>query len=121
MSGYYKYENPLEKGYKSFKLTKKQHNSLFEHRQIRWIDKYEYFYNGKDIIIHKFYSIPCVILSTLLFPLGIFSNGYSEAKDDLNRLYHQKERCSFSSDNVWYTNPIYNKIMEIININEKRK
>lgn len=117
----YKYENPLDNGYKRFKLTKKQHNSLFEHRQIRWIDKYEYFYNDKDIIIHKFYSFSCMILSTLLFPLGVLSNGFSEAKDDIHRIWHQKERGSFTSDNVWYTNPIYNKIMEIIDSNEKRK
>lgn len=30
----YVYNNPLDDGYKKFKLTKQQHNKLFKYRQI---------------------------------------------------------------------------------------
>ena len=119
MENKYKYENPLDLGYKSFKLTRKQHNAIFEHRQIRWFDKYEYYYDDKQIILHKFYSFSAVILSTVAFPIGIFINGYSEAKDDLSRMWHQKERGSFISDPVRYKTTKYNKIIDIINHGRK--
>jgi len=32
----YIYKNPLENGYKQFKLTRKQHNKLFKHIKFKW-------------------------------------------------------------------------------------
>jgi hypothetical protein len=52
----YEYINPLNKGFKKFKLNKKQHNSFFKYRQTRWFDRYEYYYNEQEIEINRFYN-----------------------------------------------------------------
>lgn len=113
----YVYVNPVEIGYKKFKLTRKNHNLLFKHRQMKWYNKYEYYYNENNIIIHKFATIPYIILCTLLLPVAIFISGYSDVMYDLKRLYNQKKSGSFTSDNVWKypDNPeFYNKIIDKI-------
>lgn len=113
----YKYTNPIENGYKQFKLTKKDHNLLFEHRKMKWYNRYEYYYNENEVIIQRFATIPFIISCTLLFPVGIFMTGYSDALYELKRLYNQKKYGSFSSDNIWKypENPeFYNRIIEKI-------
>lgn len=113
----YVYKNPIDDGYKKFRLSKKQHNQIFKHRQIRWTDRYEYYYNDKHIILHKFYNPLCVVLNTLFFPIAILINGIINIKDgwkELKSLYHQKQSGSFSTDNVWNKSETYNKIMNII-------
>ena len=113
----YVYRNPLDNGYKKFKLSKKQHNQIFKYRQIKWIDKYEYYYNDRQIILHKFYNPLSVAINTLLFPISILANGYLHFKDcwkDLKSLYHQKQCGSFISDSISNGTDTYNKIMDII-------
>ena len=65
----YIYKNPLDEGYKKFKLTKKQHNQLFKHKQIKWLDKYEYYINEDGVILHRFYNWKVIILNTIFFPI----------------------------------------------------
>lgn len=113
----YVYKDPLKNGYKRFKLSKRQHNQILKHRQIKWIDKYEYYYNDKHIILHKFYNPLCVGLNTLFFPLSVLINGFKNIKEcwrDLMSLYHQKTSGSFVTDNIWNKSETYNKVMEVI-------
>jgi hypothetical protein len=120
MKSEYVYKNPVDNGYKKFKLSKKQHNQLFKHRQIRWIDRYEYYYNDKHVLLHKFYSPLVVILNTLLFPVTVLLNGivhFKECWKDLKSTYHQKKSGSFVSDNIWCSSETYDKIMDIIKNN----
>jgi hypothetical protein len=117
----YIYKNPLDNGYKKFKLSKKVHNQLFKHRQIKWIDRYEYYYNDKQIILHNFYNPLAIILNTIMFPISVLLNGIINIKEcwlDLKKSYNQKKYGSFSSDSIYNSSDIYKKIMDIIN--EKR-
>ena len=59
----YVYQDPLTKGYKQFKLSRKQHNKLFEHRQIKWFDKYKYYYNDNSILLHRYYNLLFIVLN----------------------------------------------------------
>ena len=111
----YIYINLLDKGYKQFKLTSKQHNSFFKYRKKKWYHRYEYYYNDKQIILHRFSTIPVIILETLLFPIHIFMVGFSEAKSTVGSLYNEKERGHFVSDNISYKSELYSQIVEIIN------
>lgn len=114
----YIYKNPIDNGYTQFKLSKKQHNQLFEYRQIKWYDRYEYYYNDKLVEIHKFCNNAFIIVSTLLFPFAVLFYGIGNIKKcwhDFKELYHQKRTGSFSSDNINYKSEKYKKIMEIIN------
>ena len=113
----YIYRNPLDQGYKQFKLTKKQHNKIFEHRQIKWHNKYEYYYNDRKILLYKFYNWKVIIFSTIIFPIFILIGGlinFKEIIDDYKRLYNQKKYGSFSSDSVENDSNIYNEVMKII-------
>lgn len=119
----YKYVNPLDNGYKKFKLSKKTHNKLFEHRQIKWYDKYEYYYNDKRIIMHRFYNPLAIILNTLFFPITILVHGLINTKEcwlDLKKSYNQKKYGTFSSDDINNNkSDIYNQILNIIKTNKK--
>jgi len=113
----YIYNNPLDRGYKQFYLTKKQHNKLFEHRKIKWHDKYEYYYNNHCILLHRFYNSKAIILSTILLPIIILMEGLANVKEtmyDYKRLFNQKKCGSFFGDNIWNNTDMYNEVMKVI-------
>lgn len=113
----YKYKCPTEYGFTKFKLTKRQHNSLFKYRQIKWNDKYEYYYNNQSVILHNFTSNSAVVLSTILFPVLVLFAGLSNFKKcikELKELYNQKEYGAFVRDDIHFDSNKYNEIMKII-------
>ncbi len=115
----YVYRNPLDNGYKKFKLSKKQHNEIFKRRKIKWIDRYEYYYDDKQILLHKFYNPLVVGLSTLLFPNTVLFQGIANIKEcwkDLKSLYNQKKTGSFIGDSISYKTETYDKVMDIIKL-----
>lgn len=117
MTKEYIYKNPLENGYKQFKLTTKQHNSLFPNRPKKWYNKFEYYYNDKRIILHKFSNKLAIFLNTLLFPIYLLIHGlikFKEIKNELKELYNQKKYGTFSSDNIECKSELYQKVMKLI-------
>ena len=111
----YKYVNPIDKGYKEFKLTKQQHNEFFQYRKIAWCHKYEYYYNEHRIIVHRFINWKGILFATLTFPVVVLLNGVANFKEiwkELTDLYNQKETGSFDSDSV--RGDRYEKIMKLI-------
>lgn len=113
----YVYKNPLDQGYKQFKLTKKQHNELFQYRKKDWKRKFEYYYNDNYVILHLFASKRAIIANTIMFPIIVLINGFGNMKEIVNEfkgLYQSKRYGGFSSDSVWHESEIYNKIMKII-------
>lgn len=113
----YHYSNPVDRGFTKFKLTKRQHNKLLKYRQMNWHDKYEYYYNDKEIIFHRLDNWKVIILTTLLFPVIVLLHGlvnFKEAWRDLKRLYKQKQSGSFVGDSVSNSSEKYDEIMEII-------
>ena len=116
----YEYKNPIDQGYKQFHLTKSQHNKLFEHRQIKWHDKYEYYYNDKEIIMHNYNNWKSITLYTLAFPILLIYHGLSNIKEtisDYKELFNQKKYGSFVSDSVYKDKNkecLYEEIMKVI-------
>ncbi len=114
----YVYKNPLNNGYKKFKLSRKQHNQLFQYRQIKWYDKYEYYYNDHEILLHKFSNVLGIVVATILFPADVLFQGLFNIKeccDELISLYNQKKYGSYIPDCISKGSPMYTEIMEIIN------
>ena len=117
MGDYNKNVELEEIGYTKFYLTKKQHNSFFIHRQI-WYDKYEYYFNEKEIILHRYYSLLAKLAQTILFPLFIIIEGYGNAKITLKRTWYQKEHHSYISDNLTCKHENFIIIMRMIKLNK---
>lgn len=123
----YTYDDPLERGYKKFEMTKKQHNHLFPNRKRKWNTTYEYFYNEQRVILHQFSSKKAIIMTTLLFPVLILFAGLSNFKEAINEmkwLYNEKKYGKFSSD--WISKGQHRKgdnekYFEIISVIEQGK
>lgn len=97
----YTYDDPLERGYKQFKLTKKQHNILFPKRKRDWKTRYEYYYNKDRVIMQCFTSHTAIIVTTLLFPILILFAGlynFKEAILEMKWMYNEKKYGKFSED-----------------------
>ncbi|HEY8805270.1 MAG TPA: hypothetical protein VIM42_09250 [Clostridium sp.] len=114
----YIYKDPRDRGLIKFKISKKQHNSIFKHRKITWRDKYEYYYDDKEIIMHRFVKMPLIFLAVLLFPVIVLMTGIlniKEAFTDVKKSLNQKKYGGFSSDQLWYNTEPYKAMMKIIN------
>ncbi|QNR65383.1 hypothetical protein IAQ67_15935 [Paenibacillus peoriae] len=112
----YIYNNPLERGYKQFKLSKKQHNHLFPKRKKKWNTRYEYYYNDKRIIVQHFTSYLAIALTTIMFPVLILFAGLSNFKEaitEMKHLYFEKKYGKFYED--WINSEIHQKDNKIIN------
>lgn len=113
----YIYKSPLDSGHIQFALTKKQHNELFPKRQVKWGDRYEYYYNDYHILLHCFSNWKVKILGTLLFPVNILVFGVANYKEILNeykRMYNEKKHGSFVENHVSSGTEKYDEIMKLI-------
>lgn len=115
----YTYENPVDHGYKRFKLSRKDHNNLFPNRKISFLSqlrfKYEYYYSDSFIKIQKFITIPYIMLATVLAPIAFIFYGIANFKELVNeykRVYNQKKYGSFMSDTIWSTSSVYKTIKQ---------
>jgi len=114
----YKYKNPLDDGYKQFKLTKKQHNKLFKYRQIKWCDRYEYYYNEQEIIMHRYVNLMAIIIETLLFPIYVLLHGFVNIKElnkEYKEIFNQKKYGAFVGDSISRESDTYQKVIDVIN------
>lgn len=119
----YTYENPLEHGYKRFKLSRKEHNNLFPNRKISFLSqlsfKYEYYYSDSFIKIQKFITISYITLATVLAPIAFIFYGivnFKELATEYKRVYNQKKYGSFMSDTIWSTSTVYKAIKQLKNL-----
>lgn len=113
----YKYKNPIDRGFKKVKFTKKQHNELFPRRKIRFGEKYEYYLSDRWLELYCFYGIPIIILNTLLFPILILLHGLTNIKEvfkDVISLYNQKDKGSFTSDSIPSSSDLYKRALKIL-------
>jgi hypothetical protein len=117
MSEKWEYKSPLNKGYKKFKLTKKQHNRIFKYRQKRWHNKFEYYYQDNGwILVHEFDNFISIVFETFLsLTIGIFMLGIPQVCKNLKRSWNQKKYGRFSSEHIRKSDSAYSKIMSIIN------
>lgn len=118
----YVYQSPIDKGYKQFKLTKKEHNKLFKRRKKKWCDRYEYYYNDRAIILRRFCNLQGIIFEIILFPVHLLLHGLFNFKEIIREyrgLFNQKKYGSFSSDYVHKGSNTYREVMRIVNKKEK--
>lgn len=114
----YKYESPIDRGYKRFYLSRRLHNQLFPLYKTRWYRSYEYYWSEHDIRIDVFVSNLGIALETFGFPVNILLNGLMNTKEifrSIRKLYGQKESGSFYSWNIWNDSETYRKVMEVVN------
>ncbi|WP_336761318.1 hypothetical protein [Paenibacillus sp. USHLN196] len=97
----YTYRNPVDRGYKQFKLSKKQHNYLFPKRKKKWNARYEYYYSDERVIMQQLSSYSAIVLTTVLFPVLILFAGLSNFKEaitEMKWLFNEKKYGKFSED-----------------------
>lgn len=107
------YKHPLERGFVQFKVPKKDHNEIFEHRQIKWTCRYEYFISENSIEMHKYISLRAKLVNVLLYPLNLILYGLSSFKDvndDFYKIWFQRKTASYSSDYISKNHNSYNKL-----------
>jgi len=116
----YNYICPTEKGYKQVTISKKQHNGLFPNRKLSWNSKAEYYINDKQLIIHKFVSLPAkiafVVFSPILIALFTIIEGIKrlpEVRDEFKYL-NEKKYGKFSSDTVSASHKTYKEFKSIM-------
>lgn len=117
----YIYENPIERGYAKFKLTKKQHNQLFKNKKIKWKERYEYYIDEKGILLHKFVNWKAVVLCTIFFPVFVLYGGivnFKECCTAIKELYSPKKYGCFASDYITRKGKpeLYESVLKIINM-----
>lgn len=106
----YQYKDPLTQGYRRVRLSKAQHNNLFPNRKIKWTDKYEYYLSEDMFLLHKYLSLPAVVLNILLFPISLLCFGLSNFKDVLREhkeILSQKKYGKFSGDACYKSDEDY--------------
>ncbi len=106
----YKYEDPLDRGFRKFRITKKQHNKLFKYRQIKWRDRYEYYYDDNFILLYNFTNWKAIVLFTLLFPVVLLLEGLWGVTEHYEQLYNQKKYRTFSADSIPSGTELYDEI-----------
>lgn len=113
----YKYESPLDKGYKRFYLTTKEHNNFFPNRRKTWVNKFEYYISGSNIELHKFLSFRAICFNLIIFPLVVIIEGLGNFKEicrDYRKMLDEKKYGYFSSDYVSSKAGIYIKIKDAL-------
>lgn len=71
----YKYINTETYGYERFRIGWRDQNRIFKYRRSSIARKYEYYYNGKDMIMHYTPSILACVTMTVFSPLFIIIHG----------------------------------------------
>ena len=101
----YVYVSLLEKGYTRIKVKASNHNKVFKNtsfsrKGIRnsLFNKYEYYYNGKMLIIQKLPSFLGKVFLSLVAPVFIpfiLMYGFEEMKYEYSKIYFPKKYGSF--------------------------
>lgn len=99
----YKYKCPTEYGMKKVKVTRKQHNEMFNKRKLKWGQRAEYYIDlEKDRgEIHFFANNLGIIVTILLFPMLVLINGIGNIKeliDEYSEFFNKKEKGAFTKD-----------------------
>lgn len=101
----YIYTCPTKRGYKRFKITNKQQDSLFKYRQSKFFIRYEYYMNDKEILMYQIPTLFACVLFTLLFPIGVLLGGVLNYKNlyksMVSDMWKCKENGAFSSDSIY--------------------
>ncbi|GFN32476.1 hypothetical protein [Paenibacillus xylaniclasticus] len=114
--------DPVSIGYKKFNLSTKQHNILFKNRKKKIFEKYEYYYNDREVILRRFINWLGIIYLVLLAPVYLIMKGLENIPElliEYKHLFNQKKYGNFSSDCVSANSQLYGDIMYAIKLNSR--
>lgn len=95
----YTYKSPLEQGYIKIKLSKEEHERIFESRDIAF--KYAYYESKYDFMYETYIKWWLKIIIVILYPIRLLIDGikeFHEINKDISNLFHEKERGHFYSE-----------------------
>ena len=115
----YEFQYTKENGYQQVKVFKKDHNAMYQYRQIKWFDKYEYYLNEErgHFVMIRFMALPAVLLNTLAYPLLVLMNGLVNYKDinrSMRQIWNPKKLGSFSCDDAYSRQEGWDELMSIV-------
>ncbi|EJG0999625.1 hypothetical protein C4G52_RS22205 [Vibrio parahaemolyticus] len=112
----YEFQYTKENGYQQVQVSKKDHNAMFEYRQIKWYQKYEYYFNEErgHFVMICLTSFPAKLVNLLGYPVMLLLHGlanYKEINQEISDQWHEKERGHFSGDGCYRTSKDWGAIM----------
>lgn len=115
----YKFKYTKDSGYQQVQMSKKDHNTIFKNRQIRWHQKYEYFLNEErgHFVMICLTSLTCKLVSILGYPVMVLLHGlanYKEINQYIIDQWHEKEKGKFISDNAYRNQDGWNELMRVV-------
>jgi len=116
MKNSYKYEDPLQNGYKKVYLSKDDYNRLFKRRQIRWYQSCDYYLKDDAFEIHKAYNYLFILIATISLPFLCLLS-LIECKETLlnyKNLYRQKKLGNFSLDRIYKSERKFKEIKRVL-------
>lgn len=96
----YKYNNPTERGYKKFKVSRKIHNELMPNRKRNVFNKIEAYYKHNQILFEYSTNLLGKIVTVLITPYVILMHGLGslgELRGEFSDIFNPKKRGSFTS------------------------
>lgn len=100
-------------------MSKKAHNSMFEYRQIRWCDKYEYYLNEErgHFVMIRLTNLFARVLLTTYYPVIVLLEGivnYKQVNKEIGDMWYQRERGRFSGDDSYRSQDGWDELMSIV-------
>lgn len=100
----YKYECPTKRGFKKFRVSKRDQNRIFKYRKARWSHNYEFYVMDETIIMQRIPSVRLCLLATIALPLSVFLCGVVNYKkiyrESVVDTWNAKEQGAFSSNGI---------------------
>lgn len=115
----YEFQYTKENGYQQVQVSKKDHNAMFEYRQIKWYQKYEYFLNEErgHFVMICLTSLPAKLVNILGYPVMVLLHGlanYKEINQEISDQWHEKERGHFSGDDSYRRQEGWDELMSVV-------
>jgi len=115
----YEFQYTKENGYQQVQVSKKDHNAMFEYRQIKWYQKYEYYLNEErgHFVMICLTSVSAKLVNILGYPVMVLLHGLANYKDInqyLSDMWNEKERGKFSGDDSYRRQEGWDELMSIV-------
>ncbi|ELX7527357.1 hypothetical protein SKP09_004490 [Vibrio parahaemolyticus] len=115
----YEFKYTEDNGYRKVSISKKDHNDMFQYRQIKWYYKYEYYLNEElgHFVMIRLTSAPAKLINVLGYPVMILLHGlanYKEINQYLSDMWNEKERGKFSGDDSHKNQKGWDELMSIV-------
>jgi len=115
----YEFKYTKENGYLQVQVSKKDHNTIFKYRQIKWYQKYEYFLNKErgHFVMIRLTSLAGKLVNILCYPVIILLHGlanYKEVNQEISDQWNEKERGKFVIDDLYKDQEGWDKLTRVV-------